>query len=289
MDLQAERLKLMTLRRLSRTQPTMLKELQGRKDNLSFENLVSRSTIEAEEFRRSLIQEDAEPNRATLISKACISFRDAINHRAVKQRANQQTASASYDLSRFQLDQQGIYKSIEGTREISKPSQFYGAFEGKWFGIWDRNNVDHHWGEFIFLNPVRSFGMTNGEPVRLLGYQYAWVGDGYGLNQLASSPDGSKTFLLGYIVHVRDGDINQEVIRRPHVGVIDGANRLIWITKSEIFFEEMMPGNTRRAGSVFYHGVQVFDQRSEAGWQERVPSGLCAQFRDSQTMARIRD
>lgn len=102
--------------------------------------------------------------------------------------------------------------------------------------------MDHHWGPYTPVDPIGKFRNSEGAEVCLNGYQYAWVGDGYGLNHVASSTDGTKKYLLGYVIHLKDEKLEQEVVRRPHVGVIDGTDRLIWLTKSEVFFEEMIRG-----------------------------------------------
>jgi len=231
--------------------PPLLNELESRTDELGFASLVRRSTTEAEEFRRSLLAHDLEANGAHTIARACTTFRKLIN-----KNVENSSDPEAYDLTRFQLDQQGIYDAIVGKHEMQKAGEIYGSFQGKWFGIWDQKRVDHHWDEYTTLKPAQSFEISGSEPVKLLGYQYAWVGDGYGLNHFASSPDGSRKFLLGYVVHIRDRDLKQEVARRPHLGVIDGPDRLIWITKSEIFFEEMIRGETKALDQYYITGFR---------------------------------
>lgn len=228
-----------------------LLELKHRTDELGFANLVRRSMSESEAFRRSLIQHEKQPVPGRTIGKACDDFRKLINAQTASL-----TGQAEYDLSRFQLNQQQIYDAIRGKRDLPVPEQFYGSFEGKWFGIWDQQEVDHHWGGYQAVEPKQTIEIAGQDAVTLLGYQYAWVGDGYGLNHVASSADGRRKFLLGYVVHIRDRDLDQEVVRRPHVGVIDGPGRLIWITSGEVFFEEMIPGKSRQEDRYFITGFR---------------------------------
>jgi hypothetical protein len=227
-------------RALDQPSPPLLVELQRTTDSRGFAKLISRSMIEAETFRQSLFAGKSDTNSARGIAQACVSFRQWIN-----QNVNHSSGQSTYDLARFRLDEQGIYDAMAGLSKITDPNQFYGSFQGKWYGIWDGKNVDHHWDRYTPMQPVPRFEVPGGEPVKCLGYQYAWVGDGYGLNHVASSADGSKKFLLGYVVHIRDQDLNREVVRRPHVGVMDGSGRLIWITAGEVFFEELIPGKTK--------------------------------------------
>lgn len=218
----------------TRDSPPLWKELNLRNDELRFDAFLKRSTVEAESFRRSLVK-GGDATRAGLIAQAAVAFRKQMLAKA-------QRDDDSYDLSRFQLTEAEIVSSIEGSRDMDGAEATYQAFTGKWFGIWDRNHVDHHWAKFRRLKKPLVFKTDGDPPVSLLGYQYAWVGDGYGINHLAASEDGNQKYLLGYVVHVRDLDPEKEVVRRPHVGVVDGTNRLIWIAKSELFFEEMVPG-----------------------------------------------
>lgn len=213
--------------------PPVLEVLERRTDELSFDNFLKRSTVEAERFRRDLLRvsKDQNATKAEAVAKASADFRLSVEKQV------QEATNERYSLSRFTLHPQQIVAAIAGARPLPDPQQFYGSFEGKWYGIWDKRKVDHHWGEYVPRKPVRDYAV-DGKSVRLNGYQYAWVGDGYGLNHVCSSADGKQNYLLGYVVHIRDQNVEQEIVRRPHVGVIDGTDRLIWITKGEVFFEE---------------------------------------------------
>ncbi len=213
--------------------PSVLEALERRTDELSFDNFLKRSTVEAERFRRDLLHlsDGRRASKAAAIANASVDFRLAVEDQV------KEATDGRYTLGRFALAPKQIVEAIAGSRSLPDPKQFYGSFEGKWFGIWDKRKVDHHWGSYVSSNPVRSY-LADGKSVRLNGYQYAWVGDGYGLNHVCSSADGKRNYLLGYVVHIRDQNVEKEVVRRPHVGVIDGTDRLIWITKGEVFFEE---------------------------------------------------
>jgi hypothetical protein len=232
--------------------PPLLEQLKQRTDKLSFQNLISVSTIEAERFRQSLLtRASGHHTPAQSIASACVAFR----------KLNLAKDNGSpHDLSRFQLGEQEIVAAIRGERPVPDATTFYGSFEGKWYGIWDQTKVDHHWGPYQALRQPQRFDIQRAQPVQLLGYQYAWVGDGYGLNHLVSSADRTRTFLLGYVVHLRDRDPSDERVRRPHVGVVDGPDRLLWITQREVFFEELLRGQDSSADRYLITGFRY-------GWE----------------------
>ena len=237
--------------------PPLWEELNSRKDKLGFENLVSTSTVEAEKFRQSLLAKKNGFCKAQLIARACQQFAKLKLAPKKLTDANQKAEpKEQYSLGRFELTPEQIVDAIAGKRTIPNPSQFYGSFKGKWYGIWDGNEVDHHWGPYVVQDPAKVFQLNKNQSVKLVGYQYAWVGDGYGLNHVASSADGTKNFLLGYVIHLKDKDIQQEVIRRPHVGVVDGTDRLVWITRSEVFFEEMIRGKGQTSDRYYITGFR---------------------------------
>ena len=232
--------------------PPLLKNLKERTDELNFDKLLKLSTIECEKFRRSLlVPQDESITKARAIAKACVEFRKLINNRKSESKLKD-----SYDLSRFSLTEQQLVDAIDGIGDVSDPNGFYGSFEGKWYGLWDGNPVDHHWGGYQDLATPKKFDIENEDGVHLVGYQYAWVGDGYGVNHIATSVDGSKKFLLGYVVHVRDEDPLKEFARRPHVGVIDGPDRLIWITKAGVYLEETIRGSSRDEDRYYITGFR---------------------------------
>lgn len=232
--------------------PPLLDELKHRKDDLSFDSFVTTSTTEALGFRNRILKSNgSEQSEAQLIAAASVAFRERINQGELGL-----APELKHDLKNFKLSASQTVAAIEGTRSLPDPAKFYGSFGGKWHGLWEQNEVDHHWSEYVALDQPLSFETPDTENVDLIGYQYAWVGDGYALNHAARSADGSRIFLLGYVVHIRDRDLEQEVIRRPHVGVVDGPNRLIWITKSEVFFEESFPADESKNESYCITGFR---------------------------------
>lgn len=216
-------------------EPPLLRQLKLRTDALGFDSLLPRSCRESEAFRQSLLKDGKLGAR--LIGAACESFRTDENIKRFADRG-------SYDLSRFRLGPDQIVDAIAGTRKLPKAGEIYGAFQGKWYGLWEDNRVDHHWGACVDLSPPAKIDLHPEGILNLVAYQYAWVGDGYGLNHVIRTSDASQQYLLGYVVHVVDENLERESIRRPHVGVFDGPDRLIWITRSEVFFEEMVRGET---------------------------------------------
>ena len=233
--------------------PPLLASLKKRTDHLRFDSLISVSTIEAESFRQSLLRD--RESLAHLVAKAAVQFRNGINEDTSPSLQNA-AAPDIYDLRRFQLDQDQWVDAIAGRRALPDPKLFYGSFAGKWYGIWDGEQVDHHWGDYVELQEAKNFTVNDQSEVSLMGWQYAWVGDGYGINHVASARDAAANFLLGYVVHIRDQDPEQEVVRRPHVGVIDGPDRLIWITKGEVFFEEMIRGSDDQSDRYYITGFR---------------------------------
>lgn len=266
--------------------PTMQARLMALDDGRRFQDFVQTSTREAELFRRSLLaplkfdsdemdgdsagradeadivgstsKQHGFPNLASAVAAASIQFQQSIGQQASepsqsiddgKERAHPALVES---ISHFRLEANEIVAAIAGTRELPSPDEFYSPFSGRWYGLWESNQVNHAWGEYQKLKEPRLISLgqpaaDDGETdasVKLLGYQYAWVGDGYGLNHVAQSSDGRASFLLGYVVHLRDQDWQRETARRPHVGVAAGPGKLIWITKSEVFFEELIEGDS---------------------------------------------
>jgi hypothetical protein len=129
---------------------------------------------------------------------------------------------------------------IRGVRPATIDGErVFGPFAGRWYGLWDRSPVDHDWSEVV----------PHGQPVPLPGMgsfsvratQSAWIGDGFGWNVVAS-PAPDAAVILGTVYHVEPGHPDRVRLHRPHVGVDAGAGRLIWLTGSEVFLEEILPG-----------------------------------------------
>lgn len=195
-----------------------------------FDAFVEEATVESERFRRRFLAGgDPDFVGADLLSRAIVKFREQTPFH-LKGRKN---------IDSFDLSEETIVKAIAGAERISS-DRAYGGFKGKWYGQWDKMSVDHHWGRLVEPEKPQRVEVAGDEPVWIRSYQYCWVGDGYGLNMIATgNPDSqSGDFLLGYVVHVEDGDLDRPTKRRPHVGIFVGEGKLIWITAGEVFLEE---------------------------------------------------
>ena len=195
-----------------------------------FDAFVEEATVESERFRRRLLAGgDLDPVSTDLLVKAILKFREQAPYHLKGHR----------DIDSFELSKETITEAIAGKKRVSS-RQAYGGFKGKWYGLWDKMSVDHHWGRIVEPDKPQRVEIAGDEPVWIRSYQYCWVGDGYGLNMIATAEPDSQSgdFLLGYVVHVEDGDLNRPTKRRPHVGVFVGKGKLIWITAGEVFLEE---------------------------------------------------
>ena len=211
-------------------EPAALDALRGGEGTEDFDTLLERSVVESERFRRRLIarRQNRPGSDADLVARAIVEFR----------RQAPQPLDGRVPLSAFYQDVDDLVRALEEGQGRVLGEEVFGAFRGKWFGRWDGNDVDHHWGRYAALHPAPVF-RADENSVRLDGYQFAWIGDGYGFNHVCSVPGNPwNRYILGYVVHVKDGNLAQETARRPHVGVDAGPGRIIWITAGEVFLEE---------------------------------------------------
>ena len=215
-----------------------------------FDAFVEEATVESETFRRQLLAGgDPDLVSADLLAKAILKFREQAPFHL----------DGHKDIDSFELSKETIVKAIGGTERISS-DRAYGGFKGKWYGLWDRMSVDHHWGRIVEPDKPQRVEIAGDEPVWIRSCQYCWVGDGYGLNMIATADPNSQSgdFLLGYVVHVEDGDLEKPTKRRPHVGLFVGKSKLIWITAAEVFLEEIYaisPGVDAYAITGFFYKV----------------------------------
>jgi hypothetical protein len=215
-----------------------------------FDAFLQESTVQSELFRRRLLAgSDPDFVNANLIAKAILKFQQQAP-RYLKRNRN---------IESFNLSKNMIIEAISGREHI--PSHIaYGRFQGKWYGLWDKMSVDHHWSEIVEPENPQRVSIKGEKPVWIRSYQYCWVGDGYGLNMIATADPDSKTsdFLLGYVIHVENGDIEKPTKRRPHVGLFVNEGKLIWITAGEVFLEEsfkVSPGVEAYAITGFFYKV----------------------------------
>ena len=219
--------------------------------NFGLKQFVIEGAATSEQFRQDYLCEsefesDSETDlrrepKIHSLARLASSFRTHINETMDSQRPN---------LKDFRITDEQLAASFAGTAPIDgvESLQF---FSGKWFGRWADFEVDHHWSNVVEPKPAWRFrvpsenGIAEDAHDRFNGlvveaFQYAWIGDGYGVNIVASrkTNQSSQRFLLGYVEHIKDGDFSQVTARRPHVGVDAGAGKLIWITGREVFFEQ---------------------------------------------------
>jgi len=192
--------------------------------------LLTQGIIEAESFRRSLlvpIEDGSTP--ADLLALAILRFQDLM-----RQRLEPRTS-----LDQFSLDRQRLVEKIQGSGQRIYGSLAFESFRGKWYGKWDQMLVDHHWdGVKVFDPPIR---IKSDSAICLRSIQYAWVGDGFGWNAVVS-PEcrRDEDVILGTVYHVQEGDPAKITRRRPHVGIDLEEGQLIWITREEVFLEEIV-------------------------------------------------
>ena len=217
----------------------------------NFDTFLEESTVQSELFRRQLIA-GTDPNfiSADLVAEAILKFRQQAP----------QYLSGRKDLKSFNLSKKMIIGALKGNEHISS-SRAYGGFKGKWYGLWDKMKVDHHWSEIVEPDKPQRVRIKSGKPIWIRSYQYCWVGDGYGLNMIATTNPDAKTgdFLLGYVIHIENGNIKRPTKRRPHTGIFVDNNKLIWITAGEVFLEEIYevaPGVEGYAITGFFYKVR---------------------------------
>ncbi|MHC4726515.1 MAG: hypothetical protein ACYS17_04740 [Planctomycetota bacterium] len=216
-----------------------------------FDAFLEESTVKSELFRRRLIA-GSDPNfiNADLIAEAILRFRQRAPYFLRRNK----------DIESFSLTKKMVIEAVTGKEHISS-LRAYSRFKGRWYGLWTKMRVDHHWSRIVELDKPKRVQINSGKPVWIRSYQYCWVGDGYGLNMIATQNPDSKTgdFLLGYVIHVENGNIKKPTKRRPHVGLFVGDGKLIWITAGEVFLEEsydVSPGVEGYAITGFFYKVR---------------------------------
>ena len=195
---------------------------------------LTEGVIMADKFRRELLLRGESGQRPIdVIARACVEFRGLMAHRADDLIA----------LKSFRIKEKQLTKAIEGERGYRRWGRTFERFGGKWYGKWDQMEVDHRWHETVeFETPLKVEGFYD---VFLKTGQFAWVGDGFGWNLVATEDvESRKAFVLGTVYHVEEGDTSRVTNHRPHVGIICSKSQIIWITRGEIFFEEFFDGKS---------------------------------------------
>lgn len=157
-------------------------------------------------------------------------------------------------LSGFDLSYETMRTRAAGEAPVAAADVFH-EFNGRWFGLWDIHPVDHNWLRPTEYSPPQAIGQ--GQP-RVLAAQFAWIGDGFGWNYLVALDDKAEhRVILGMVYHLDPKAPDGISRRRPHVGLSMGPTRLVWITKEEVFFEEVLSKTgdqgQRYAITGFYH------------------------------------
>lgn len=186
---------------------------------------------QAETFRqRLLITHPSGKTQAQVITQAIIAFQKS---------ANQQLQD-HIALDDFFFVEEELVDAISGNAGEVIGSLSFELFQGKWYGEWDSNDVDHDWSETQEFHPY--LVLDTQPPMGLRAVQYAWIGDGFGWNAvIAPNCQNTGDVILGTVYHVRNQDPDDIYLHRPHVGIALDAGQLIWITQSEIFLEQAFP------------------------------------------------
>ena len=185
-------------------------------------------------------------------------------------------APAIFDFSNIEFE-----SAIRGTETCPTATQTFGPFTGKWYGRWAEFDVDHHWSRVV-KQSEHSFAADF--PEFQIGWQYAWIGDGYGINHCVSFEEQGRTkrFILGYTEHLQGGDFTKITARRPHLGISAGSGKLIWITAREVFFEETHPDKEGKLDSYSIIGFRYDEKTVDAKTQFAFGEGFVAEYsRDS--------
>jgi hypothetical protein len=194
-------------------------------------SLFEKGVKEAEKFRRNLLLKNAAGlTQAEILSEAVVRFQKLVGDHLAKEN----------NVKGFRLKRKRLFQAIEGENRGLEPEQAFLAFEGKWYGIWDKMEVDHQWYPQINQHPPVKVDGFN--PFWVHAVQFAWIGDGFGWNVVASEKeDADEYYILGTVFHVRDKNPEQVYLHRPHVGISVSEDRLIWLTAGEVFLEERIP------------------------------------------------
>jgi hypothetical protein len=194
-------------------------------------DLFLKGVKEADRFRRGLLQKNASGlTQAGILSEAVMRFQDLAESHLSKENG----------LKGFKAKKKTLLRAFNGEKSKVKPYEAFSAFDGKWYGIWDKMEVDHHWFPQINQKPAKRVSAFNDIWIHVV--QFAWIGDGFGWNIVATEDeDSTDYFILGTVYHVRERDPSQIYLHRPHVGISTDKDQLIWLTRKEIFLEERMP------------------------------------------------
>ena len=195
---------------------------------------LTRATRESEAFRQELfVPSVAGRTRAEVLADAVDAFRSESTPTPGARVPGRLNVHGSG------IHGTGLVRAMAGDATVDGQTA-YGPFTGRWFGSAPNNGLGQHWGGVTDVVPpleVRLEGRKRA--VWLQSYQYAWLGDGYGVRlEISLGPQSRERVLLGYVVRVDEGHLGRERARQPRVGLSAGAGRLIWITPDGVVLEE---------------------------------------------------
>ena len=209
----------------------------------------------AEAFRLSLLKPNADASTsAEKIGDVLEAFR--MQSISLKKRP---------DLSGFKVTSKQFVAQLKGAEEFDASAAFR-DFSGRWYGVWDKQPVDHNWHETVFAK--NSEDDLGPKFPKLIGHQYAWIGDGFGWNYLIKPRHATGEVVLGFVHHLQPFHTEQIKSDFPLVGFKDEGKRLIWVTGSNVFFEEVGTISTKffSKESEPVYAITGFDY----GWKDGV-------------------
>ena len=198
-------------------------------------------------FRKEMLADDRADAVGRLIERFAEQYAAPISDRPSSGRASSNRPS----LSAFAVTADAFSDQLRRGDAID-PEAAFAPFAGSWFGVWDGKRVDHQWSGVGLAPP-------SGSDAGLIATQKAWIGDGWGWNYLYRSPSTDRSVslapprapraaaleevVLGYVemLHHQDphGDPTAIASVFPLVAYYDGPGRLIWVTPSSVYFEEV--------------------------------------------------
>lgn len=145
----------------------------------------------------------------------------------------------------FRVNAPELQQQLQGKSGL-KPTAF-DAFTGRWYGQWGEMLVNHDWRPTKVYDPprkpraaVEAEGNSSAGP-KLSAIQFAWISNGFGWNYLASLDDaGKQNVVLGMVYYLEAPSYREITGKTPLVGYADGPRRLVWITETDIFLEEVL-------------------------------------------------
>lgn len=121
----------------------------------------------------------------------------------------------------------------------------FNLFSGTWFGHWNLKRVEHFW-----LPPrlIENLKPTKKFEISIESFQSAFTGDGFGWNYQICKDDTS--YIIGFVCHFNSN--GKLIMKRPHIGIPQTDNSIIWITKNHIYFEFICKDSNHKDLSTHY-------------------------------------